>query len=336
MEGLNTTRQERKRVPVYILVGFLGSGKTTVLSELVQWSLEHKLKPGLIVNEFGEVSIDGEAIRQEGLAMTELTNGCVCCTAGDELAPAVMEMVARSDIDLILVEATGLADPADMLDELTDPTLWETVEVAGMICVLDSKRFIDLADDLVLARHQVQFADVLVMNKCDLIDQQWQEALESALHQLAPTARIFAAEDGVPSEGIEALLSHALDVGRQQQWQEQDTHVYGTSHDHEHKHGEAHESIHACRFLLDKPLERAHFEQFLHSLPKTVYRAKGFVTLAGSTEAFVFQYLPDFVFIQSFPLRNRSLLQRVFIGRNLDKEWIAMQLQACQQTEMVQ
>jgi len=170
---LNTTRQERKRVPAYILVGFLGSGKTTVLSELVQWSLEHKLKPGLIVNEFGEVSIDGEAIRQEGLAMTELTNGCVCCTAGDELAPAVMEMAARSDIDLILVEATGLADPADMLDELTDPTLWETVEIGGMICVLDSKRFIDLADDLILARRQVQFADVLLMNKCDLIDQQW-------------------------------------------------------------------------------------------------------------------------------------------------------------------
>jgi G3E family GTPase len=336
MEGLKTTRLERKRVPVYILVGFLGSGKTTVLSELVQWSLEHKLKPGLIVNEFGEVSIDGEAIRQEGLAMTELTNGCVCCTAGDELAPAVMETAARSDIDLILVEATGLADPADMLDELTDPTLWETVEVAGMICVLDSKRFIDLADDLILARRQVQFADVLVMNKCDLIDQQWQEALESALHQLAPTAKIFAAEDGVLFEGIEALLSHALEVGQQRQWQEQDAHNHGTSHDHEHKHGEMHESIHTCSVILDKPVERAHFEQFLHGLPKTIYRAKGFVTFVGNAETFVFQYLPGHVFIQSFPLRHRSLLQGVFIGQHLDKEWLATQLRACQQTETVQ
>jgi len=160
--------------------------------------------------------------------------------------------------------------------------------------------------------------------------------LKSALHELAPTARIFAAEGGLPFEGIEALLSHALEVGQQRQWQEQDVHNHALSHDHEHQHGETHESIHTCSFILDKPVERAHFEQFLHGLPKTVYRAKGFVTFVGNAETFVFQYLPGYVFIQSFPLRNRSLLQGVFIGQNLDKEWIAMQLWACQQTEMVQ
>ncbi|MBO0791545.1 MAG: GTP-binding protein, partial [Ktedonobacteraceae bacterium] len=171
--------QERadQRVPVYVLVGFLGSGKTTVLGEMIGWCVERGLKPGLIINEFGEVSVDGEALREEGLAMTELTDGCVCCTAGEDLVPAIMEMARRPDVDLVFLEATGLADPADMLDELTDPALWQKTLVGGIISVMDSKRIIELAGNLELARRQIEFADVLVMNKCDLIDQAWRQAL---------------------------------------------------------------------------------------------------------------------------------------------------------------
>ncbi|MBA2395696.1 MAG: GTP-binding protein [Ktedonobacteraceae bacterium] len=342
MQQPEVQTQGKKRIPAYILVGFLGSGKTTVLSELVSWCLERGLTPGLIVNEFGEVSIDGEAIRQEGLAMTELTNGCICCTAGDELVPAMREMASRSDIDLILVEATGLADPADMLDELTDPLLWETVEVGGIISVLDSKRFVELSNDVEIARRQVIFADVLVMNKCDLIDEQWRGALESALPKLAPQARIFAAEGGIPYEGIETLLSHTRLIGQQrygqharpfiaEERQKQDhTHEKHEHHDHDHhQHGAAHESIHTCSFALDRPVEREHFERFLEQLPATAYRAKGFVTFTGSSETFVFQYVPGFVFIRAFSLQDRSLLRGVFIGLNLDKEGLAVQLQAC-------
>jgi G3E family GTPase len=249
-------------------------------------------------------------------------------------------MASRPDIDLILVEATGLADPADMLDELTDPLLWEKVEIGGIISVLDSKRFVDLSDSVEIARRQVQFADVLVMNKCDLIDEEWRGALELALPKLAPQARIFAAENGVPYEGIEVLLSHARLIGQQrheqrlkssmtQECQHHDHSCEEHEHDH-HQHGAAHESIHTCSFALDRPVERKSFEQFLEQLPGTVYRAKGFVTFSEErAETFVFQYMPGFVFIKAFPLRDRSLLRGVFIGLNLDKEWLANQLHAC-------
>lgn len=335
-------RRRNTRIPAYVLVGFLGSGKTTVLSELIGWSIAQGLKPGLIINEFGDVSIDGEAVRQEGLAMTELTNGCICCTAGDELAPAIQELAAKPEIDLILVEATGLADPADMLDELTDPSLWESVEVGGIISVLDAKRFVDLAEDLSLVRRQVQYADVLIVNKCDLVSEEWREGLLVALSQIVPKARIFLAEGGAPFEGVDAILSHALMMGREKYQQqalvdhhdERGHHDHNhdhDNHDHEHHHGEAHESIHTTSFTLDGPVERARFEHFLEHLPRTIYRAKGFVTLTEGGEPHVFQYMPGFVFVRPFPLRDRDLLRGVFIGRDLDKDWLAEQLKACQQ-----
>ncbi len=344
MQWMATQAKKRRWIPAYILTGFLGSGKTTLLGALIEWSLGQGLKPGLIINEFGDVSIDGEAVRQEGLALTELSSGCICCTANEELITTLPQLAGRDDIDLILVEATGLADPADMLDELTDPSLWERLEVGGTISVLDSKRVIELADEVGLVRRQIQYADVLVMNKCDLIDGEWRAALREWLPRLAPNARIFTAEHGIPYEGLEALLTHSLARGRlrfEHDRQEQADHTHHEheydhthEHHHDHVHGAAHASLHTCSFPLDQPLDRRRFEQFLEQLPRTIYRAKGFVTLQGSDEPFVFQYVPGFVFLRPFPLSNRAMLRGVFIGQYLDKQELAAGLRACQHVEM--
>lgn len=343
---------EKKLVPAYVLVGFLGSGKTTVLSRLIEWCVDNHLKPGLIINEFGDISIDGEAVRQIGIQMTELTSGCVCCTAGEDMTLALIEMATRPDIDLIFLEATGLADPADMLDELTEPFLWQSVEVGGIISVVDSKRFVELSEDIVLARRQVQYADVLVMNKCDLISAEWCDALVAFLPTLAPHAKIFQAEEGQPDEGVEALLAHSLSVGRKRHQAEQgsheghdheheheehthEDHVHdheGHDHNHDHEHGHAHESIHNVGLPLDVPLNRMLFEQFMESLPKTVYRAKGFVMFTGDERTFLFQHVSGYTHIKAFPIHDRSLLRGIFIGQNLEKEWLANKLVACQGT----
>lgn len=338
-----------QRVPVYVLVGFLGSGKTTVLGEMLGWCVEQGLKPGLIINEFGDVSIDGEALRDEGLAMTELTDGCVCCTAGEELVPAILEMARRPDVDLVFLEATGLADPADMLDELTDPFLWQKVTVGGVISVMDSKRIIELAGNLELARRQIEFADVLLMNKCDLIGQEWRQALLEWVPRYAPKARVFAAVEGLPEEGVETLLLHALHLGEARferdivpQGQESHAHhAHDEHHDHErhherehahNEHGHAHESLHTVSFPLDQPVVRARFEHFLGELPEEVYRAKGFVTFVDDPQAIhVFQFTPGFLRIRPFKLQRRELLRGVFIGQNLEKAGLAEQLQACLQ-----
>ncbi|HEX4205221.1 MAG TPA: GTP-binding protein [Ktedonobacteraceae bacterium] len=341
--------QEQRRVPAYVLVGFLGSGKTTVLSQLIEWCVNAGLKPGLIINEFGDISIDGEEVRQVGLQMTELTSGCVCCTASGDMTQALIEMASRPDVDLIFLEATGLADPADMLDELTEFFLWQCVEVGGIISVVDSKRFVELSEDNELARRQVAYADVLVMNKCDLITQEWRDALADTLPILAPYAKIFAAREGLPEEGVEALLVHALAIGRERHQpapaddHEQQMHVTPAEHshhdhhdhdehDHDHAHGQAHESIHTVSFPLDQPLDRNRFEQLLESLPNTVYRAKGFVSFVGKKATFLFQYFPGYIHIRAFPLHDRSLQRGVFIGQHLEKAWLAEQLDACRET----
>jgi G3E family GTPase len=340
----------KKRIPAYILVGFLGSGKTTVLSHLLEWCVEQELKAGLIINEYGDVSIDGEALRQEGLPMLEVSAGCICCTASEELVPALLDLASKPEVDLILLEATGLADPLDLLDTLTEPQLWEHVEIGGIISVIDSQRFTQLADDLVLARHQVEYADVLVMNKCDLIDQQWQEALLASLPTLAPQARIFLAEDGLPTEGVAALLSHALEVGRKRQPEHAertpDQHAHHHHHEgheeHEHdascahEHGEAHSSMHTVSFMLQQPLQKAWFTRFLEELPPTIYRAKGFVTFTGESGAYLFQYVPGYVILKQFPVRDQAMLRGVFIGTHLEQDWLTTQLAACRTETIMQ
>jgi len=95
MVEMQKKEQISRKVPAYVLVGFLGSGKTTVLSQLIEWCVERGLKPGLIINEFGDISIDGEALRQEGMPMTELSSGCVCCTIGEDMRRSLLEMATR-------------------------------------------------------------------------------------------------------------------------------------------------------------------------------------------------------------------------------------------------
>jgi G3E family GTPase len=180
------------------------------------------------------------------------------------------------------------------------------------------------------------------MNKCDLITQDWRESLQAFLPTLAPKAKIFEAENGFLSEGEEALLAHSLRIGRQHQTQEmgeakqynhEERHNHEKDHHHEHQnHGHAHESIHTVSFALDQPVDRASFEQLLHGLPKTIYRAKGFVTFLGDQETYVFQHLPGYVRIKRFPLQDRALLRGVFIGKDLEKQGLALQLQRCLHT----
>jgi G3E family GTPase len=334
MVEMQKKEQISRKVPAYVLVGFLGSGKTTVLGQLIEWCVERGLKPGLIINEFGDISIDGEALRQEGMPMTELSSGCVCCTIGDDMQRSLLEMGTRPDIDLIVLEATGLADPADMLDELTDPLLWQQVEVGGIISVIDSTRVTALHAMLDLIQHQVEYADILILNKCDLITGEERATLQNWLATLAPKARIFPAEQGLPFAGMETVLVHSLAAGQvrfqQETTEAHEAHDRAHEHEHEHDHGQAHTSIHSAIFSLEQPLDREAFEHFLEHLPDCIYRAKGFVTFPNEPEPFLFHYLPGYARVKPFPVHDRSLLQGVFIGQNLDKDWVQEQLQRCQ------
>jgi len=337
MPGRVAKRPENRTVPAYLLVGFLGSGKTTLLGKLISWCIESGFKPGLIINEFGAAWIDSQTVRQEGMPLSEISGGCVCCTADEDLIPALTDMAANPEVDLILVEASGLADPADILDELTDPMLWEWVEVGGVISVVDASRFRQLIEITELAQRQVEYADLLILNKCDLVQSEDRAALEKQLAELAPQAKIFPAEGGLPYAGVEAILAYSLQSGRKgHQLQPQIDHNLKTHAGAAyvepmpaHEHSYAQLSVHTLQFDLEQPLNKANFELFLKNLPPTVYRAKGFVKIQDDPRPHIFQHMPGFTKVLPFERSQIPTWRGVFIGQDMDESWLATKLAEC-------
>ncbi len=326
------SKSEVKKVNAYVLVGFLGSGKTTLMGKLIGWCVDNGLTPGLIVNEFGAISIDGEMIKQEGMMLSELSNGCICCTAEGDVIPALIQMAAHPKVDLILLEASGLADPADMLDELTDPALWESVNVGGIISVVDALRFEDLSEKTKLAARQVEYSDILILNKIDLIGEQDVADLRDILAKLNPNAQIFPAVQGLPEAGVQAILDLSAELGAGQVAAKPEPKAHDHAHDHDHEghdHRDAHMSLHTLDFDFDFKLNKDKFERFLKNLPADIYRAKGFMWVEGDERPYVFQQMPGYVRVIPFQRHRPSMMRGVFIGQNLDKEWIRQQLEAC-------
>lgn len=327
-------------VPAYVLSGFLGSGKTTIMAQMIDWAVENGLTPGLIINEFGSIGIDGAVLAQEGLNITELSNGCICCTAQLDLIPALITMALNPKIDLLLVEATGLADPAEMLDKLTEPVLWKTVEVGGIITVVDSKNWPLYETDLPLARRQVEFADALILSKCDLTITEEKEKLQSRLRELAPKAAFFEAANGKIREGAEELLTFSLEVGRRKKERRQQllqrpklpTFELTPSNPPpplENLPAASHRAIHSLSFEISEPLNLAAFENFLRELPPTIYRSKGFVRVAGDETPYLFQQSPGMVRVTPYSPYLPVTLRAVFIGQALNEQEIQAGLVAC-------
>jgi G3E family GTPase len=321
-------------VPAYLIVGFLGSGKTTLLGQLIDWCVKNGMTPGLIINEFGAVGIDGTLVAREGMTIREMDNGCICCTAGQDLIPALIQMALDPRIDLLLVEATGLADPAEMLDKLTEPALWRTVEMGGVMSVVDSRKWLDYARTLPLARRQVEFADMLIMSKTDVSTPEQQAALRERLSEVAPRAKIYESHDGKLNVPPDDLLAYSLDIGRRKKALRQ----HLLTREVKPKLGfvekpslppeldvplepvaDSHRAFNTVSFATDEPVERAAFERFLNDLPPHIYRAKGFVRFKGEEAPYLFQYTPGVAKLTMHSPYLPVILRAVFIGQNLDE-----------------
>ena len=170
-----------KAVQLYLIGGFLGSGKTTFLKHMLT-GLEGR-KVGVLVNEFGSVSIDGTVIRQHGMEMVELNNGSIFCACLKDSFVKTLKMFAETDIDILVVENSGMADPGSMnqiLDQLK-PYLKRPYDYKGLICLADSTTFLDYIDLLNPLQHQVQTADFIIVNKTDLVDQDVIDAIHETI-----------------------------------------------------------------------------------------------------------------------------------------------------------
>jgi G3E family GTPase len=305
------------KIPVTVISGFLGAGKTTLVNHLLSQNQQYRI--GVVVNEFGEVGIDGQLIVAEQEALIEINNGCVCCTVRADLVASVKEMLslAGDRLDRLIIETSGLADPAPVLQTfLADPDLRSQVELESVVTLVDAVHLAAQLDDEIV-REQIAFADTLIVNKTDLVSAEVLADISNQVRAINQTAAIVrAAHSRVP---VDALLGTKRFSLPNLLMIEPDI-LEDEGHDHEHD-----ASISSCSVVISGALDSERFNRWINQLVndqgQRLMRMKGLLNFA--TEARRFHFHSVHMLLEAMPGRrwedHESRDNRfVFIGRDLD------------------
>ena len=280
------------RIPVILVTGFLGAGKTTLLLRWLKESPATGLRMGVVMNEFGAESVDSQILGRPGLPVSQVSGGCVCCAPDNELDRAVRQLARSGDCDYLVVETSGLADPDNVIDVLTDPDLLEVARLQAVVSVIDAPWYSRPDGEIgerVLARRQIEFANVLCLSKCDRLDDSALDALDTDLAAQHPRARRIRMPFGLP------------DIGDLLRMPPAEARVDG-SDDASTDAPHLHTGYRSVTWRFPVPIDRPAFETFLSRLnPREVVRAKGFVRFRQAPQSlFLFQQVWGHHFIDEF------------------------------------
>jgi G3E family GTPase len=290
------------RTPITLITGSLGSGKTTLLRRILE-NTERRL--AILMNEFGEISIDGQVIQGEHVQIVELMGGCVCCSLTGEFEAAVNEIIEKVHPELIVVETTGVAEADALVFEVEESL--PQVRLDGVICIVDADITVRFPQLGRVTRTQLETADVVLVNKIDLVNANQVEAVLAQIRQINERAAMFQ----TVRCDIDPNLLFGLEVER---------HAAPAEHHHDVK-------FQSFTFTTEKRLDRERFEEMVAGLPESVYRAKGFVRFLDGSH--LFNYVVGRWEMEDFAAEKTEL---VFIGKDLakDKEIILGQLRECE------
>ena len=308
-------------IPVVALTGFLGSGKTTLMNYLLEHN--HNLKIGVVVNDYGDINIDSQFIEGQTDTTLELTNGCICCSMDSmELDEAIGQFTyPGSPIDYIIIEASGLAEPADLAHTLRAAMTPQTL-LDSIVAVIDAANWQHSHQTRTAITQQVHYSDFVVINKTDLVSIAELDELKAFITDTNDRARIFTTVNAAVD--IRLLLGH----------QASDTAPApgATAHDHsDHRH--LHEQYTSISFASRQPLDPVAFQTFVNQhIPPTVYRAKGIVNLGdkGHDRKYRFQLVGKRAELTWAGWEDETpRTELVFIGQDFDTAALHQLITTC-------
>ena len=313
----------KPRIPVTILTGFLGAGKTTLLNYILQQ--QHGYKFAIIVNEIGEIGIDGQLVENAREEIVQMNNGCVCCTVRTDLIKSVQALIRRGGFDYLLIETTGIADPGPVAQTfLNIPQLQQYVQLDSIITVVDAEQIEKQMEDVETAREQIAMADFLLINKTDLVDEAHLARIERLMGELNPHAQSFRTSQAQVNLK-EVLDMAAFDVDRKLAVDPKFLDELNHRHHHE---------IQSCAFTFEQPFSVDRFEAFIANLSANaqIFRSKGFLSIAGNPRRALFHGVNNrftLFWDRLWEKGETRTSQLVFIGKNLEADAIRHALVKC-------